>query len=213
MDLDIKPHLAAAERTVSFFERDGETLSVVTLARTLGTTIEDVWEAVTKSDRIAHWFLPISGDLQLNGRFQLEGNAGGTIIACDPPNGFSVTWEYGGDTSWVDVNMATQGPSTCRLTLTHKAVLSPQWDQFGPGAVGVGWEGGLLGLALHMEDPDAPKIDVHDFVPSPAGQAFYVGSSKAWGEAAVAAGTDTQVAEAAAKQTAAFYTGQPPENL
>ena len=28
---------------------------------------------------------PISGDLRLGGRYQLQGNAGGEILVCEPP--------------------------------------------------------------------------------------------------------------------------------
>lgn len=38
-----------------------------------------MWDACTDPERIPRWFLPISGDLRLNGRYQLEGNAGGAI--------------------------------------------------------------------------------------------------------------------------------------
>src|ERR1022692_1430641 len=50
-------------------------------------------------DRFRRWFLPVSGDLRLGGRFQIEGNASGTIERCDPPKGFTATWEYGGAVS------------------------------------------------------------------------------------------------------------------
>ena len=61
----------------------GDTHTVI-LARTYDTTIDDLWDACTNPDRIPRWFLPISGDLRLNGRYQLEGNAGGTIERCEP---------------------------------------------------------------------------------------------------------------------------------
>ena len=44
-----------------------------------------LWDACTNAERIPRWFLPVSGDLRLGGRYQLEGNAGGTIERCDPP--------------------------------------------------------------------------------------------------------------------------------
>ena len=31
-------------------------------------------------ERIPRWFLPVSGDLRLGGRYQLEGNAGGEVL-------------------------------------------------------------------------------------------------------------------------------------
>ena len=40
-----------------------------------------------------------TGDLRLGGRFQVEGNAGGEITACDAPKHFAITWEFGGGMS------------------------------------------------------------------------------------------------------------------
>src|SRR4029450_3240708 len=48
----------------------GETVSVV-LRRTYDATAEDVWDAVTDPDRVKRWFLPLSGDLHVGGKFQL----------------------------------------------------------------------------------------------------------------------------------------------
>ena len=44
-----------------------------------------MWDACTDPERIGRWFLPVSGDLRLGGRYQLEGNAGGEILRCEPP--------------------------------------------------------------------------------------------------------------------------------
>ena len=46
---------------------------------------------------------------------------------------------------------------------------------------------------------------------SPDGKALLTGSSEAWAQAAVAAGEDPDAAHAAARRTAAFYTGEPDE--
>ena len=95
-----------------------------------------------------------------------------------------------------------------RATLTHTAILSEHWGTYGPGAVGVGWELALLGVALHIDSPDDPLPDPAAFATWPDGRAITVGSSAAWGQAAVAAGEDPATAEAAAKNTSAFYTGE-----
>ena len=209
MDLHVESHLAAVERTVSSLERDRQPARAVTLARSYATTIEDLWDAVTNADRIARWFLPVSGNLELGGRFQLEGNAGGTITHCEPPSLLAVTWEFGGGVSWVEARLAEDGVSHSRLSLTHTALLSDHWTEFGPGAVGVGWEMGLLGMELHLTRPNEPKIDEQTFHLTPEGKALHTGSSEAWGEAAIAAGADPEAARAAARRTTAFYTGEP----
>ena len=53
--------------------------------------------------------MPVSGDLRLGGRFQLQGNAGGGITRCAPPRHLAVTWEFGGQVSWVDVRLFEEG--------------------------------------------------------------------------------------------------------
>ena len=60
------------------------------LERDYDAPIDDVWDAVASPERIGRWFLPISGDFRVGGRYQLEGNAGGEILACDQPNAFKV---------------------------------------------------------------------------------------------------------------------------
>ncbi len=206
MQFDVDANLAATERSVSSLERDGRPARAVTLSRAYATTTEDLWDAVTNAERIPRWFAPVSGDLALGGRYQIEGNAGGLITECEPPSHFALTWEFAGDVSWVDVRVSDEAGGRARLT--HTAHLSEHWGTFGPGAVGVGWELGLLGLALHLAHPDEPKPDETAFAASPDGRAFTVGSSKGWGRAAAAAGEDLDVAGASARRTAAFYTGE-----
>ena len=212
MNFDVRDHLDAVHRSVSVPERDGKPARAVTLSRSYETTLDDLWDAVSSGERIPRWFLPITGDLEPGGRYQLEGNAGGTITVCEPLSHFALTWEFGGDVSWVDVRLSDDGPGLARITLTHTALLSEHWDQYGPGAVGVGWELGLMGLALHFAHPTEPMPDEVAFATSLDGKAIITGSSEAWGQAAVAAGTDTEAARAAAMRTTAFYTGEPAED-
>ena len=87
--------------------------------------------------------------------------------------------------------------------------MSDHWEQYGPGATGVGWEMALLGIALHVAQPDATKPDEAAFAASADGKALITGSSEGWEQAAVAAGEDPAAAHAAATRTTAFYTGEP----
>lgn len=208
MAFDFESQLGAVERSVSSLERGGKPARAVTLARSYDTTLEDLWDAVTNRDRIPRWFLPISGDLEVGGRYQLQGNAGGKITACKPPSHLALTWEFGGDVSWVELRLAADGPGRARLTLTHTAHLSKHWEEFGPGATGVGWDLGVLGLALYVVRPDEPKLDEEAFFGSAEGKQFIRGSSEAWGKAAIASGTDAETALASASRTTAFYTGE-----
>ena len=208
MDLNVQEHLSAVTRTVTYTKRDDRPASVVALSRSYLTSVEDLWNAGTSAERIPRWFMPVSGDLRLGGRYQLEGNAGGTIVTCEPPSLVAVTWEFAGDVSWVEVSIAEEGAGRARLTLSHTALLSPHWDEFGSGAVGVGWEMGMLGLALYLAQPDEPKLDEEEFAGSSEGRALMVGSSDGWARASIEAGGDPEAARAAAARTATFYTGE-----
>lgn len=208
MQFDVEFHLSAAERSVSSLEHDGQPARAVTLARSYPATIDDLWDAVTNNQRIPRWFLPISGALKPGGRYQLEGNAGGMIMECKPPSHFAITWEFGYDVSWVEVYCSDDGAGGARLVLTHTTRLSAHWEQYGPGAAGIGWEMGLFELALYLAQPTRPKTDETAFAASRDGKAFIAGSSEGWEQAAVAAGTNPDAARAAAKRTTAFYTGE-----
>lgn len=205
---DIDRHLGAVERRVVSLEKHGAQARAVILSRAYETTIDDLWDAVTSTERLPRWFAPVEGDLQIGGRYQVENNAGGEIVQCEPPRMFSLTWEFGGDVSWVDVALSAESPKSARLTLTHTSKVTPHWEQYGPGAVGVGWELGLLGLALYVADPEADKIDEEAFAASAEGKAFGRGSSKQWSEAAIAAGEEPEKARGWAARIAAFYTGE-----
>ena len=208
MVFDVNGHLAAVERSVSSLELDGRRARAVALARCFATTVEDLWSAVTSRERLPRWFLPISGQLEPGGRYQLEGNAGGMITTCEPLSSLALTWEFGGDVSWVGVRFSGDGAGSARLALTHTAHVSELWGEYGPGAVGVGWDLGLLGLAIHLAQPTEPKPDEASFAASSDGKAFIAGSSELWGQGAVAAGTAPDVACKAARRTTAFYTGE-----
>ena len=211
MDFDVENHLGAVKRFASSLERDGQPARTVILSRVCPTTVEDLWDAVTNGERISRWFLPVGGELEPGGRYQLEGNAGGVIVACERLSRFALTWEFGEDVSWVEVRLAAAEAGRARLTLTHTARLSEHWGEYGPGATGVGWELALLVLALHITQPTEPKPDEADLATSPDGKAFIAGSSEGWAQAAVAAGTEPDAARAAARRTTAFYTGESPE--
>jgi hypothetical protein len=151
--------------------------------------------------------MPISGDLRPGGRYQLEGNASGTVERCDPPRSFAATWEYAEEVSWLEVRLEPEGGERTRLVLEHVAhVDDERWLQYGPGAVGIGWDLALMGLALHLasgapNDPDAAAA----WMGSPDGIAFVTRSSRGWADASIAAGTAPDDARGAQGRVAEFY--------
>jgi uncharacterized protein YndB with AHSA1/START domain len=195
-----------------FLNRDheGKPARVVVAVRTYDTDRRDLWDALTDRERIPRWFLPIEGDLKLGGRYQLKGNAGGTITRCDAPQALDVTWEFGGAVSWVTVRLEPQGKRT-QLTLEHIVQTSDvdeHWTRFGPGAVGVGWDLTLMGLGRHLSSGSAvDHATAHKWMASEEGKEFMRASATAWAEAHIAGGENPDVARGMAARTAAFYTG------
>jgi uncharacterized protein YndB with AHSA1/START domain len=203
---DLIEEMAAVRRTVGDDTLPAGEAKVVRMARTYRTDADDLWEAITTPERIARWFLPVTGDLRLGGTYQLEGNAGGEIRVCDPPAHLRLTWIFGdapAESSFVDVHLSPDGDGT-RLELVHTAVVPPEmWDRFGPGAVGTGWDLGLVALAAHLAGED---LGAHlDLETDPAIRAAYTASSDAWGEASRAAGIEPDVVAGWVAATTAFY--------
>ncbi|MBL8597658.1 MAG: SRPBCC family protein [Devosia sp.] len=211
MPFDALAYAGAIVREVKSTERDGKPAKAVVATATYETSLEDLWDAITTAGRIRRWFLPISGELRLGGRYQLEGNAGGTITACDAPRQFASTWEFGGQVSWIEVRLVAGKPGETTLELTHVAIVDDAfWPTYGPGAVGVGWDLGLLGLQRHIESPSAERPPEGDTAWATSAEAleFYRRASTAWGKAAAADGMVN--AMEAAENTRKFYSGEAP---
>lgn len=213
--INVERYIGAVVREVESREHEGKPARVVIAMRDYDTTVEDLWDALTQPERIPRWFLPVSGDLKLGGRYQLQGNAGGTITRCEPPRCLGLTWEAQGDVSWVEVTLSEAPGGGARLRLEHMAHVSPFWDDYGPGAVGIGWELGLVGLGLHLESGGGTvdKAAAAAWTTSDEGKAFILASSNGWARAEAAAGEEGAVAKARAARTAAFYTGAPPPDV
>ena len=211
--IDIVNEIEAIQREVGEGTIPAGVGRAVRLRRDFDAPIEDVWDALTNPERIGRWFLPISGDYRLGGRYQFEGNAGGEILACERPNRLKVTWVYGesiseADVSELEVRLSTVDGGATRFELEHTAVVPEEfWGEYGPGAVGVGWDMGLLGLSLHLTggsvgDPMAWQL-------SPEGREFATRSSQAWGAANLAAGAEPQAVAHGIQSTIGFYVPEP----
>ncbi|WP_063784427.1 SRPBCC family protein [Streptomyces sp. SBT349] len=213
---DLVDRINAVRREVGGRTLPGGDATTVVLRRSYPYPVEDLWDACTAPERIARWLAPVSGDLRLGGRYQLEGNAGGEVLRCEPPTLISVSWIFGEapeGTSEVTVRLTAQetdgGGSATLFELEHAAVPDPSfWDEYGPGAVGVGWDLALLGLDHHLDGADLPREEEMHLVPE--GRAFILASCERWGEAHVASGVPEADAGRSAGNTAAFYAPPPP---
>ena len=211
--IDLVREIGAIQRTTGDRDTPAGNGKAVVLEREYDASIEEVWDALTTPERVSRWFLPISGDYRVGGRYQLEGNAGGEIVACERPSRFKVTWFYGepatpADVSEVEVRLSAVTGERTRLELEHVAdVPAEQWPQFGPGAVGVGWDGVVMGLGLHLAGGSI--ADPHAWMVSDEGRDFYRRSSAAWGEAYRAAGASDEAVALAVANTTQFYAPEP----
>ncbi len=210
--IDIDQEINGVRREVGSRTMEAGEARTTLISRVYGASLADVWEALTSPERIPRWFLPVSGDLRLKGRYQLEGHAGGTIERCDPPHGFAATWEYGGDVSWIEVRLLPESAERTGFELEHVAhIEEARWLEFGPGATGVGWDLLLTGLGLYLASGDGfDRQAVEAWTVSQEGREFVALSSARWCEASIAAGTDEAEACAAADRTTAAYTGEAP---
>jgi uncharacterized protein YndB with AHSA1/START domain len=212
--IDVNHQINAVRRSVGTKMLEPGEANVVTVSQSYPTDAADLWDACTNIARIPRWFLPITGELAVGGKYQLEGNANGTILTCEPPRTFTATWEYGGDVSWIELRIISEGDDRSRLELDHLAVVDGEhWAQFGPGAVGIGWDLGLVGLAIHLSTGEALKSDFEqDWTATDGGRQFMTLASEAWYRANVAGGEDPAVARASADRASAAYLGADAQN-
>jgi uncharacterized protein YndB with AHSA1/START domain len=208
MQIDVPSFIGAVVRRVEDRTRDGTPVRVVIATRRYDTGIDDLWDALTNPERLPRWFLPVSGELKLGGKYQLTGNAGGTITECAPPRRLALTWEFGAQVTWVTVDLSAEGAEATELTLEHMAPVDRHWETYGSGAVGVGWDLSLAGLARHLASGQAQDpAQAQAWAMSDEGKAFIRGCAEGWGEADAAGGEDPAKARARAEATAKFYTG------
>jgi uncharacterized protein YndB with AHSA1/START domain len=210
--IDVNHQISSVDRQVGSRTLEAGEARSLTVSRVYDTPPEDLWDACTNPDRLPRWFLPVSGDLRPGGRYEFQGNASGTIERCEPPHSLAATWEYGGQTSWIELRLTPEPDGGTRFALEHIAHVDDElWAQFGPGAVGIGWDQALLGLTLHLTSGAEPpeRAAVEAWQASDGGRRFVGLSSERWAEASIAAGTQAAEAQAAAARTTDFYSGEP----
>ena len=211
--IEVTHEISSVDRRVGSRTLEAGEARTLTISRVYDAPREDLWNACTDPGRIARWFLPISGDLRPGGRFEFEGNASGTIERCEPPHSVDATWEYGGQVSWIELRLTEEPQGRSKFTLEHIAHVGDDlWAQYGPGAVGIGWDLGILGLTRYLASgADRPPIEeAMAWQTSEQGREFVAAVSAAWGDASIAFGTDAEQARAAQERVTEAYTAPPP---
>jgi hypothetical protein len=201
--IDMLEHLNAVQREVS---RTGETVTVV-MRRSYRAEPEELWDALTDPERMRRWFMPVTGDLKVGGSFQLQGNAGGEILECEPPKRFKVT--FGGPTSLLELRLLPGPGDSTELELEHSMGEAPAPGGSGALWVGPGWDGGLLGLALYVDGKLDENTDPVAMADSPEVIKYNEESVRVWIEAVRSSGTTSEedLAEAAKVSMAQYSPG------
>ncbi|RZQ59600.1 hypothetical protein EWH70_33570 [Amycolatopsis suaedae] len=196
--------LAAARRAMGHGSVPAGDAYTIEVRRRYDAQVDDVWDALTNPDRLRRWLKPVTGDLRLGGKFELDGDEHGEILRCEPPRLLKVSWLYGPDarpgTSEVEVRLAPGPDGDTEFELIHAAVVEePLFPTYGPGAGGVGWDLALLALARMLTGGDE-TVEEREFVRR---------SAAAWGEAHLAAGGEPEHVAAAVAATSRFYAPDP----
>ncbi|MFD6277950.1 SRPBCC family protein [Streptomyces sp. NPDC060209] len=208
---EIVDEISRVHREVGTRQVASDAAGTVLLRRTFDAGAAEVWAAVTSPERIARWFLPVTGELREGGSYQLEGNAGGEILECVPPERLRVSWVIGPDPGFseVEVRLTPEGTDRTVFELEHASVVPEEFrSQYGPGAVGIGWDLALLGLGWHLTDDGLSPEDAVEWQTSPEAKAFVARSGEEWGRAFSASGADPETVTATTVATIAFYTGE-----
>ena len=203
--IDIAVQLKAIGRKVGrSTTTSGETVSVL-VERTCEAGVADVWDAITDPERLRRWFLPVSGDLQVGGQFQLEGNAGGEILACEAPRLLRVT--FGGETSIVELRLAPLDDERTALELEHTVPIEMAGSGAGALYVGPGWDLALFAIGQYCVGVVADNpVEAGN---SPEGIELARQSVLAWRTVVEESGTATpdEIAAAAEVSMAQFAPG------
>ena len=126
---------------------------VAVFTRTYETTVEDLWDACTNPERLRRWYVPVTGDLRVGGRFEQVTMGSGTILVCDAPRVLKVS--LGGGADEIELRLSSgPGDGTITLELQHATTLDTH-EIGGQGydaifCMGGGYYPRLLALDLHL---------------------------------------------------------------
>jgi uncharacterized protein YndB with AHSA1/START domain len=134
--------IASGEARVAVFERRYD------------APIEDVWDACTNPERLARWYVPVSGELRLGGAFRQEMMGGGVIERCEPPT--LLVLSLGGGADELELRLSSTEDGATKLELSHATtaaeheIAGQRYDAI--FCMGGGYYPRLRALELHLRD-------------------------------------------------------------
>ncbi|HEX8101224.1 MAG TPA: SRPBCC domain-containing protein, partial [Solirubrobacteraceae bacterium] len=126
---------------------------VAVFTRTYDAPVEDVWDACTNPERLARWYVPVTGELREGGRFEQAMMGGGTIARCEAPHHLRLVLGDGGaDEIELRLSPAAGGATTLELqhatTLAEHEIGGQVYDAI--FCMGGGYYPRLRALELHL---------------------------------------------------------------
>lgn len=193
-------------------EQDGPGFAVI-LAQAFDAPPAEVWAALTEPARILRYFGEVTGELREGGEFRIPMmGVHGPVLTVQERELLRIAWGFEAHASSVELRIGPSADGTGSLfTLRHHVPADKHWDTYGPAATGCGWDGALLGLARHLQQPATSWTqEMAGFETSSEGREFVTATCELWQQAHLAAGADPHQAHEAAARTAAFYRGEGP---
>ena len=132
-------------------EEDGR--GVVHVEDVYATDAQDLWEAITRPERLARWIGDVEGDLRVGGEFAARLTSGwegaGVVEVCDAPHNLRVRMQRPGEEPTVmEAHLTAEGDST-RLVIEERGLPIPDYADHGAG-----WQAHIEDLQAHIRDEE-----------------------------------------------------------
>ncbi|MFF7330635.1 SRPBCC family protein [Streptomyces sp. NPDC090306] len=128
--------------------RDEGGRGVVRVEDVYDTDAADLWQALTRPQRLERWLARVEGDLEVGGEFHILFTSGwegpGRVDVCDEPHRLAVTTGRGSDETVVEAVLTPEGTKT-RLVIEERGVGLGEL-----AAHGAGWQVHTEDLAAHL---------------------------------------------------------------
>jgi uncharacterized protein YndB with AHSA1/START domain len=206
------------QRSFSKAKKQGDDRFDLMLTMPSAHSLDDIWGALTKPEKLAKWLGPVSGKLSKGGAYQIGSAVQGQISVCEPKRRLALTVVRAGIEQALDITFATEGKgrakhSVIRLKISARQSDLPQasWLTTGPAALGIGWEIICLSLAQYLDDPKSARSDsfVMNLAKSDLGRDHAADAFAQWRAAAHAGGAGDAIMAGPVPPLLAYYTGLP----
>ncbi len=94
---------------------------VAVFTRFYDAPVDDVWDACTNPERLARWYVPVSGEFRVGGRIEQAMMGSGEIIGCEPPRRLHLA--LGGGADEIELHLSRGGDGGTRLELQHATTI------------------------------------------------------------------------------------------